>query len=115
MKSLIVFISFFILLLFANFSFAQGSEEFLIDTISTVYCEQFNPAVSSDGNNYIVVWEDNRNNPMDIHGTIINELGAVQNKIENLNYSNNRSGPSVAFADSTYLVCYLIGSIIGLR
>jgi len=90
---------------FSEFSFAQGSEEFLIDTISTVTCEQFNPDVASDDTNYIVVWGDQRNGFYEIHGAIIDDLGTVITKTEVYAHSN-RWNPSVTFDGINYLVCY---------
>ena len=81
MRCLIIILA--LILFFQVKTVAQ--EEFLIDTISTVTCEQFNPTVSSDGNKFIVFWEDNRLAPTNLHGAVLNEQGIFQNKTEILN------------------------------
>jgi len=82
-----------------------AQEEFLIDTISTVTCEQFNPTVSSDGNKFIVFWEDNRLTPINLHGAVLNEQGIFQNKTLILNH-NHREQPAVDFDGSNFFVVH---------
>jgi len=48
--------------------------------ISTAPNEQRNPEVIYNGNNYIVVWQDNRSgSDFDIYGTVVKESGEVEN------------------------------------
>jgi hypothetical protein len=70
---------------------------------------QFNPAVASDGTDYLVVWEDERNiSDFDIYGarvaadgTILDEVGiAVSTEV------GNEEEPAVAFDGTNYLVVW---------
>jgi len=82
-----------------------AQDEFLIDTISTVYCEQHLPDITSDGNEYMIVWTDSRNGHYQIHGSIVDRFGTVLNKIE-VSEHLNRWFPSVAFDGNHYMVVY---------
>jgi hypothetical protein len=103
------FILFIAFLLIQLTTLAQ--EPFLIDTISTVTCEQFNPAITAGGSKYMVFWEDDRIIPINLHGAVINSEGIVQTKTEIWN-SYHRFAPSIAFDGNKFFLAYKRYSIV---
>lgn len=79
--------------------------------ISSSAQSQSNPAVASDGTNYLVVWEEARSGGFspDIYGMLIDASGEQLNEdaIAISTSTGNQSYPAVAFDnDSTYLVVW---------
>lgn len=86
----------------------------IIDTaaisISTAPNKQTTPAVTFNGGNYFVVWQDERITPYatDIYGTRVNPLGLVLDTagIAISSASNSQWCPSAAFDNINYLVIW---------
>jgi len=79
--------------------------------ISSSAQDQRNPAVASDGTNYLVVWEEARSGGFspDIYGTLIDASGRQLNEdaIAISTSTGNQAYPAVAFDnDSIYLVVW---------
>jgi len=79
--------------------------------ISSSAQDQRNPAVASDGTNYLVVWEEARSGGFspDIYGTLIDASGRQLNEdaIAISTSTGSQQYPAVAFDnDSTYLVVW---------
>jgi len=105
------FLFFLIILFFIN-QFCYGEEnEFLIDT-NVVYMEeegyQRSPSVAFDGTDYLVVWEDYRNNSWDIYGARVDTSGIVLDPsgIPISVINGDQEEPSVAFDGVNYLVVW---------
>ena len=85
--------------------------EFLIDT-SIVYVpvkaiKNF-PAIASDGDNFLIVWEDRRNGVTNIYGARVNQYGEILDPtgIAISTGSFTMHYPSVAFDGTNYLVVW---------
>ena len=81
---------------------------------------QYHPAVASDGNKSLVVWDDTRGGSSRIYGTRVTQDGSVLEPNGILISNSSSYIPSIAFADSNYLVTwddYRVGSanIYGTR
>jgi hypothetical protein len=76
--------------------------------ISFASNDQYSPSISFDGTDYLVVWEDNRNDTSDIYGTRISQAGNVidPNGIAISTAANRQFSPSVAFNETNYLVVW---------
>ncbi|MEO0070349.1 MAG: hypothetical protein ABIK18_06120, partial [candidate division WOR-3 bacterium] len=78
--------------------------------ISTAVNEQGSPAVAFDGDNYLVVWEDYRNNSntSDIYGARVNQYGEVfdPDGIPISTAIGHQNAPAVAFNGDNYLVVW---------
>jgi hypothetical protein len=76
--------------------------------ISSGAGDQLTPAISSVGGNYLVVWEDDRNNSPDIYGTRVTGAGSVSDPsgIPITFGANTETAPAVAFNGSLYLVAW---------
>jgi len=76
--------------------------------ISAAESGQFWPSVAFDGTNYLVVWEDNRNGPSDIYGTLIDTSGSVlySSGIPISAKSNDQRDPAIAFDGNHYVVAW---------
>jgi hypothetical protein len=82
--------------------------------ISTAASDQISPAVASDGTDYLVVWEDHRNDATtgaDIYGARITEDGTVQdaNGIPISTASSDQLAPAVSGSGGAYLVVWQDG------
>jgi len=89
------------------------SDEFLVDTnpVQVPFdATQRHPEVAFDGNNYLVVWEDNRNvtSNSDIYGCRVRADGTVLDPsgIAISTASENQFNPSIAFDGTNYLVVW---------
>ncbi len=69
---------------------------------------EFNPAVASNGTDYLVVWDDSRRNEADIFGARVSQGGSVLDPtgIAISFAEENQDYPSVAFGSSNYLVVW---------
>jgi hypothetical protein len=77
--------------------------------ISTIRFEdQKGPSIAYDGNNYLVVWYDERNGYYDIYGARVSQSGIVldPNGIAISKAANDQRVPSVAFDGSNYIVAW---------
>ncbi len=77
--------------------------------ISTATNDQMSPAISFDGTNYLVVWEDARTSSYtDIYGTRVSQSGSVLNPagIAISTAANTQESPGVAFGDTNYFVVW---------
>jgi hypothetical protein len=84
--------------------------------ISTEDYDQRSPSVAYDGENFLVVWEDCRNNSSSaIYGTRVNQAGVYMDTV-NIAIStaaNGQSSPSVAFGGGKYFVAWQDARISG--
>ncbi len=100
----------------------------VIDTngipISAAEDQQYHPSITFDGNNFFVVWQDNRlGQPpyyyYDIFGTRVNQSGVIldTNGIQISPVEGHEWYPCVTFDGSNYLVVWEVGSsnIYGAR
>ncbi len=102
-----------------NHSFTESRQgEFLIDT-NVVYGlepgDQYFPSIAFDGANYLVVWQDDRNqeNYADVYGTRVNQSGIV---LDSAGFAISRAPlhqlhPAVAFDGTNYLVVWTDGCL----
>ena len=70
---------------------------------------QYHPAIAFDGNNYLVVWEDNRFgvNDLDIRGQLVTTGGVlVGENFYICNESHHQYEPAIAFDGNNYLVVW---------
>ncbi len=76
--------------------------------ISTATENQMNPDVSFDGTNYLVVWEDERTDTLDIYASRIAQNGIVLDPagIEISGATDEQNRPSIDFDGTNYLVVW---------
>ncbi len=79
------------------------SAAFVIDSAAN---DQHNLAIAFDGNNYLVVWQDERSGNANIYGRLISPGGVVGSEIIICNESHNQYYPAVAYKDTNYLVVW---------
>jgi len=77
-------------------------------SMSTDINEQRNPAVSFDSTNYLVVWEDTRNDHSDIYGTRVGQSGNILDPtgIPVTTDPSKQRFPAIAFNGSRYLAAW---------
>jgi hypothetical protein len=90
-----------------------GSSEFLVDTCSVFSTAgyQFAPAVAFDGTDYLVVWEDYRNEDVtgvDIYGTRVTQGGVLldSGSIAISTVTRDQYCPAVSFDGANYFVVW---------
>ena len=69
--------------------------------------DQVRPAAAFDGNNYLIVWEDQRSGESDVFGARVTTSGLV---LDSLSFpivclQNEQAYPSIAFGDDYYGYC----------
>ena len=76
--------------------------------IAPIAGQGLNPAISFDGSNYLVVWEDYRNGVPDIYGAFVDADGTLLDTVcLRISYNlNGGLGPAVAFDGTNYLVVW---------
>jgi hypothetical protein len=76
--------------------------------ISPVAGQGLNPAISFDGSNYLVVWEDYRNGAPDIYGAFVDADGTLLDTVGfRISYDSSFCMcPAVAFDGTDYLVVW---------
>lgn len=91
----------------------RDADEGLLDAVPLAICtargDQTYPAVASDGQNFLVVWEDARGTSSDIYGARVRASdGAVLDAsgLPIRTLANNQRAPSVTSNGSTYLVVW---------
>jgi len=68
---------------------------------------QYEPAIAFDGNNYLVVWEDDRNASTDIYGQRVTKAGfLLGGNFYICNESHHQYEPAIAFDGNNYLVVW---------
>lgn len=89
---------------------ATLQDEFLLDTsIASIpgYGEQRDPAVASDGSNFLVVWTDYRNGTPAIYGTLMDSSGnSLDGGFPIATRGETQCAPDVAFDGMNYLVVW---------
>ncbi len=86
--------------------------------ISGAPLDQIAPMVASDGRDYLVVWQDFRNNlDFDIYGARVTGDGQVLDPggLPIATGAGGQSSPSVSFEGPNYLVLWSNGNILGAR
>jgi len=86
--------------------------------ISTAAGDQLSPAVAADANNYVVAWEDHRNQNVsgaDIYAARVTTNGVVADAsgIPISTAANDQVTPSLAFNGTNYLVVWSDSRILG--
>ncbi len=86
--------------------------------VSTAPGNQLSPAVAADGNNYVVVWEDHRNQAVsgaDIYAARVTTNGMVLDSggIPISTAANDQTTPAVAFNGTNYLVVWADSRALG--
>jgi hypothetical protein len=76
--------------------------------ISTASEHQYFPDVSSDGTNYMVVWQDERNGEFDIYGSRVGQDGIVNDPagIQISLAADEQNRPSIDFDGTNYFVAW---------
>jgi len=77
--------------------------------ISTAVSNQINVAVTANGSNYLVVWQDYRNGSApDIYGTLVSSTGSVtsSNGVAISTATGNQANPGVASNGTNFLVVW---------
>ena len=76
--------------------------------ISKAANSQWNPSIASDGSNYLVVWEEQRDSSFDIYGSLVDQNGMIQGQsgFPISIATNEQRHPSVAFDGNNYLVVW---------
>lgn len=76
--------------------------------VSTATSFQDNPSVAFDGNNYLVVWDDERNGSNDIYGARITQNGVVLDPdgFEISTANGDQTKPSVSYDGTNYVIVW---------
>lgn len=77
--------------------------------ISTADNDQLNPSVAFDGANYIVVWEDLREQPSDLYGATVNTSGAIVDSFIVTAQPGSQYSPKVAKGASGQIIVAYTG------
>lgn len=77
-------------------------------TINDAANRQFNAGVGSDGSNFLVAWNDDRNWTSDIYGTRVMADGTVETPAGKAfcTAANSQMGPDIAFDGTNYLLAW---------
>jgi hypothetical protein len=100
---------------YSQYFTALREGEFLVDTsfiYISAFSDQRSSAVAFDGTNYLVVWQDSRNDlSYDIYGARVTQSGTILDPIGiPISVAVNSQGvPSVAFDGTNYLVVWADG------
>ena len=82
----------------------------VVDTIDIEICVANNnqqyPKVGFDGNNYLVVWEDERSGEYDIYGSRVDTSGAVLDTIVICDQIYDQYNPAIYFDGEDYLIVW---------
>lgn len=84
-----------------------NSDGLVLDTLIIChdhYIEMKKPAVSFDGTDFVVLWQDNRNGNWDIYGSRINSAGVVTDSFEVMVLPGNQTFPAFEYAASDQIL-----------
>jgi hypothetical protein len=83
----------------------------ILISIAIATSDQQHPYVSSNGIDYLVVWQDNRNGNWDIYGARVKSDGTLLDSagIPISTVINDQTYPSITFKDNNYMVVWFDG------
>ncbi|RJP59048.1 MAG: hypothetical protein C4541_06890 [Candidatus Auribacter fodinae] len=108
-SNIIIFILLCFSFICSSFCFAldngyEFGEEFQVNTYTSN--SQQNPAIATNGLNYLVVWESDAENNIGIYGQLISYTGLRIGEEFNISVNGTNMKPSIASNGSTYLVVW---------